>query len=141
MTKKRLMIDSIKVGLAYTFFAFIATIVNILSQDTFLRLYSKTYSITISIFVGTLTGLVIKYYLDKKYIFKYKTTHSTQNKKLFILYSLMGLITTTIFWGFELGFNYIFQNKEMRYFGGVIGLIIGYILKYQLDKKFVFRQE
>ena len=29
----------------------------------------------------------------------------------------------------------------MRYLGGVIGLMIGYIIKYQLDKRYVFRRE
>ena len=43
----------------------------------------------------------------------------------------MGLATTVIFWGFE--------TKEMRYLGGIIGLAIGYLTKYHLDKRYVFR--
>ena len=50
----------------------------------------------------------------------------------------MGLVTTAIFWGFEFTFDAIYQTKEMRYVGGVIGLAIGYYVKYQLDKRFVF---
>ena len=50
----------------------------------------------------------------------------------------MGLGTTAIFWGFEFSFDYLFDLKEMRYFGAVMGLSIGYYLKYKLDKKFVF---
>ena len=45
----------------------------------------------------------------------------------------------TIFWGLEFGFNWVFHTKEMRYLGGIIGLAIGYLIKYQLDKRFVFR--
>jgi hypothetical protein len=29
----------------------------------------------------------------------------------------------------------------MRYLGGVIGLTIGYLAKYHLDKRFVFKAE
>jgi len=54
---------------------------------------------------------------------------------------VMGVVTTTIFFGFEFGFNYLFQTKELRYLGGIIGLAVGYLLKYNLDKKFVFLQE
>ena len=51
----------------------------------------------------------------------------------------MGLVTTVIFWGFEFGFDHLFETREMRYLGGIIGLAIGYYAKYQLDKRFVFR--
>ncbi len=87
---------------------------------------------------GTICGLLIKYYLDKKYIFHYVTESQTQNTKTFILYSIMGLFTTLIFWFLEIGFDWIFQTKEMRYMGAILGLSIGYITKYQLDKHFVF---
>jgi putative flippase GtrA len=50
----------------------------------------------------------------------------------------MGVLTTIIFWAIELAFEHIYQTKEMRYLGGIIGLAIGYIIKYQLDKRFVF---
>jgi putative flippase GtrA len=51
----------------------------------------------------------------------------------------MGVVTTAVFWGFEFGFDHLFGTREMRYAGGVIGLAIGYVAKYQLDKRFVFR--
>jgi hypothetical protein len=48
----------------------------------------------------------------------------------------MGLATTAVFWGFEFCFHFFFASKEMRYLGGVIGLTIGYVIKYHLDKRF-----
>jgi putative flippase GtrA len=57
------------------------------------------------------------------------------------MYTLMGLVTTVIFWGFEFGFHHLFESKEMRYLGGVIGLAIGYFAKYLLDRRFVFPKE
>ena len=50
----------------------------------------------------------------------------------------MGVVTTFVFWGFELGFNYVFDFEFAKYLGAIIGLAIGYITKYFLDKKYVF---
>lgn len=51
----------------------------------------------------------------------------------------MGVFTTFIFWGFEIGFDLIFKTEMAKYIGAVFGLSIGYIIKYFLDKKFVFK--
>jgi putative flippase GtrA len=50
----------------------------------------------------------------------------------------MGVFTTVIFWSVEYAFYLTFATDTMRYVGGVIGLAIGFYVKYQLDKKFVF---
>ena len=52
----------------YAVFAGIATVVNIVSQDITMRIYTGLFAIYVSIAVGTLTGLVTKYLLDKRYI-------------------------------------------------------------------------
>lgn len=123
----------------YTAFAIVATLCNILAQDICNYLYSGDFSILISIIMGTGFGLVVKFILDKKYIFQYKTETAGHNRHIFFLYTVMGILTTFIFWGFEFGFHYIFETKEMRYLGGILGLMIGYICKYYLDKRYVFR--
>ena len=127
-----------KIALNYTIFAILATIANIGSQDISTRLYEGPYYLILAIFIGTGIGLVVKYILDKKYIFKYQTNNAAHDGKTFILYAIMGIVTTVIFWGFEFGFHYLYETKEMRYLGAVIGLAIGYISKYYLDKRFVF---
>ncbi len=129
-----------KLALNYTIFAVIATVANIGSQALFIALYSEQYAIPISVLIGTFVGLVVKYWLDKQYIFRYRTNSAAEDGWLFTLYTLMGVITTAIFWGFEFGFHFLFQSDLMRYTGGVIGLTVGYLMKYQLDKKFVFIQ-
>ena len=133
------MIDSFRLAMLYMAFAIVATLCNILAQDICNYLYSGDFSILISIIIGTGFGLVVKYILDKKYIFQYKTKTSGHNRQIFFLYTIMGILTTMIFWGFEFGFHYIFETKEMRYLGGILGLMIGYICKYYLDKRYVFR--
>ena len=122
----------------YTIFALLATIANIGSQDISLRLYGGVYAVMASVLVGTAVGLVVKYVLDKKYIFQFQIKDVAHDTHTFTLYTLTGVFTTAVFWGFEFGFDYLFQSKEMRYTGGVIGLAIGYYIKYQLDKRFVF---
>lgn len=130
-----------KLAFYYGIFALIATMANILAQDISIRLYSGMFGILFSVVVGTGVGLVVKYVLDKRYIFRYTTRDIKHDGKVFALYALMGVVTTVIFWGFEFGFHYLFASKEMRYLGGVIGLAIGYMTKYFLDKRFVFRPE
>ena len=125
--------------LKYSFFALIATIINLFTQFISLAIYSQNFSLYIAMFLGTLTGLITKYILDKKYIFYYVVKDKKEDSQKFILYSIMGVFTTLIFWGFEIGFDYIFDSEIAKYIGAIIGLSIGYITKYFLDKKFVFK--
>ena len=128
-----------KLAITYAILAFIATVANIGSQDVVIRIYGGPYDILLSIIVGTGVGLVVKYVLDKRYIFSFHARNAIHDGLTFILYTLMGVVTTAIFWGFEFGFHYLFESKEMRYLGGVIGLAIGYFAKYHLDKRYVFK--
>ena len=132
------MFEKTSLALKYIIFALVATVANIGAQDLSVHFYSGKFSIFLAMIFGTGVGLVIKYWLDKKFIFKYKIQNKKHEGETFILYSVMGLLTTAIFWGFEFGFDYFFETKKMRYLGAVIGLGIGYVAKYELDKKFVF---
>lgn len=122
----------------YSLFAMIATLINLASQALSFYFYTDIGAIYLAMTLGTLTGLVCKYYLDKHFIFAYRTQNINDDFFTFILYSLMGVITTLIFWATELGFDYFFNEPLAKYIGAVIGLTIGYLIKYQLDKKFVF---
>ena len=53
----------------------------------------------------------------------------------------MGLATTVVFWGTEAVFHFLFDSDAMRYVGGAIGLSIGYLIKYQLDARYVFSKQ
>lgn len=129
-----------KLALTYSFLALIATAANIGAQDLSIRLYSGAYAVLLSVAAGTGIGLIVKYVLDKRYIFRFRARNAVHDSWTFVLYTIMGLATTVIFWGLEFGFNWVFHTKEMRYLGGIIGLAIGYLIKYQLDKRFVFRR-
>jgi putative flippase GtrA len=122
----------------YSLFAGLSTVVNIGSQMLSMLIYSGVYAIEISIFIGSLAGLPLRYFLEKHYIFSFQSKNIKHDEQLFILYSFMDVFTTAIFWGTEYAFHLIFITDAMRYIGGVLGLIIGYFVKYQLDKRFIF---
>ena len=122
----------------YSLFAAISTLFNLLFQYLSFQVYSDIGSLYVAMFFGTLAGLVTKYVLDKKYIFYHTPADKTDDAIKFALYSFMGVFTTIIFWGTEIAFNATFENPYAKYMGAVIGLMIGYIIKYFLDKKYVF---
>ena len=128
-----------RLPVTYAILALIATATNICAQDITFRLYAGPFDLWLAIVVGTGVGLVVKYVLDKRYIFSFKAKDVAHDAQVFMLYSLMGVVTTFIFWGFEFGFNHLFQTRKMSYLGGVLGLAIGYLVKYHLDRRYVFR--
>ena len=135
------MFASTKLAAKYAIYALIATAANIGAQDLVVRAYHGTGAIVASVAMGTGVGLAIKYLLDKRYISRFRAANVAHDTRTFALYTAMGLATTVIFWGFEFGFHHLFATREMRYLGGVIGLAIGYVAKYHLDKRYVFHTE
>lgn len=129
---------AVNIALLYTLFAVLSTVVNIGSQVLSVWLYKGIYFVEISIFVGTVTGLPLRYYLEKRYIFAFTCNNLAYEGKVFIFYSTMAVVTTLIFWGTEYAFYLIFDNDLMRYTGGLIGLVVGFYVKYQLDRRYVF---
>jgi putative flippase GtrA len=131
------MIKTIK----YLIFAIIATATNIATQYIIFNLFTGEFTIYAAILAGTINGLIVKYILDKRFIFFYKTTTYLDNSKTFFLYSLTGIITTLIFWSKELLFHYMLKYEHAKYIGAIIGLSFGYLIKYFLDRKFVFKEK
>ena len=123
----------------YIYFSLIAMTLNIFSQYLVFSLHDKEYTIYVAILVGTTLGLISKYSLDRVYIFKYNINNIYGYSKNFALYTFTGIFTTLIFWIFEYSFYILFENNVAKYIGAIIGLTIGYTVKYVLDKKFVFK--
>ena len=120
-----------KIAILYTLFAVVSTAINIGSQMLSIWVYEGPFSVEISILFGTVMGLPLRYFLEKRYIFNFTSKNLVHDGKLFIFYSAMGVITTLIFWGTEYAFHLIYGTDFMRYLGGVIGLSIGFYVKYQ----------
>lgn len=125
--------------LRYAGFAVVAVVVNLAVQRVVLLGGGSAVWFALALGAGTLAGLLVKYVLDKRWIFFDQTSGAAAQGRQFGLYSLMGIVTTVIFWVTETTFWAVWGTDFARELGAVIGLSVGYITKYQLDRRFVFR--
>ncbi len=127
-----------RIAVFYAIFALLASLANLATQAFVVLVYHGPWAIQISIAAGTLAGLPLKYVLEKRFIFAFAADSLSHDGRMFVLYSFMGVFTTALFWMTEWAFHIAFETDLMRYTGGAIGLTLGYVIKYQLDKRFVF---
>ncbi|AWK90211.1 GtrA family protein [Azospirillum thermophilum] len=127
------------IAVRYAAFAAVATALNLGAQGVLLAFYDGPYRLSAALVLGTGVGLVAKYILDKYWIFADPSEGLANHARAFSLYTVMGLATTAVFWGTELLFDRLFGG-HWTLVGGAIGLVIGYTVKYQLDRSFVFRR-
>ncbi|RFA12298.1 hypothetical protein B7R22_15945 [Subtercola boreus] len=130
-----------RTGLLYVLFAAISTVTNLGSQFVTQALYTGPFALVASVIVGTGVGVVTKYLLDKRFIFRFEVKSMKHQARTLGLYTVMSGITTLIFWGFEFGALLVFGTDAAKYTGAVIGLAIGYVIKYYLDKNITFRAD
>ncbi|MDF1855983.1 GtrA family protein [Pseudooceanicola sp.] len=109
--------------LRHSGFACLAVLANLSMQRVLLSLDASLLGYSGALIVGTGTGLVVKYILDKRWIFGDRATGLAAHGRRFSLYSLMGVATTAIF-----------RVSETAFW------LIGYAVKYRLDRRFVFSQ-
>ncbi|WP_460274254.1 GtrA family protein [Celeribacter sp. ULVN23_4] len=125
--------------LRYGLFAAVATLANLGAQRIVIALWTLPGALLAALITGTGIGLVVKYLLDKRWIFYDMETGAKAHGRKFGLYTAMGLITTAIFWGMEAGAWWIWHSTPAREAGAILGLGIGYVVKFQLDRRYVFR--
>lgn len=124
--------------LRYAAFAALATLANLGTQRLVLLAGNTPAFFVAALGAGTIVGLVIKYMLDKRWIFYDVGTGMRNHSRKFSLYTAMGLVTTAIFWATETAFWLVWQTAAMRELGAILGLSVGYVVKYNLDRRFVF---
>jgi putative flippase GtrA len=122
----------------YATFCVLATVANLAAQRLLLTAGDTGTHFLMAVAAGTIVGLIVKYALDKRWIFFDDEVGVKNNSKKFCLYVVMGLITTAIFWGTETAFWLIWPSDAMREFGAILGLSVGYVVKYNLDCRYVF---
>ncbi|PIV76019.1 MAG: polysaccharide biosynthesis protein GtrA [Rhodobacteraceae bacterium CG17_big_fil_post_rev_8_21_14_2_50_65_11] len=130
--------NALSLALRYATFAVIATLANLGTQRAMLHFGESGGHYAAAVGAGTLVGLVVKYLLDKRWIFFDTSTGAKAHGRKFALYTAMGVVTTCIFWGSETAFWLIWGTDAMRELGAVLGLMVGYGAKYILDRRFVF---
>ena len=130
-------------------FAVIAIVINLITQNliefTLKEFNPELASVIflsfpmwfiIALGFGTIIGFIFKFFVDKYIIFNTITTMAETTTEI-IKYFSFAVFTTIIFWGTETSFLVLF-GEEYYLLGGLIGLIIGYTLKFIFDKNFVF---
>ena len=122
----------------YVLFALVSMGANLATQELVFRL-APVAALALSILAGTAAGFAVKYVLDKNWIFYDDYTTRRDEVRKVTLYGLFSVVTTLIFWGFEVTFWVIWRTDAAKYTGAVIGLAIGYCIKYALDQRFTFR--
>ena len=132
---------NLTISVFYVIFSLVATTVNLLTQKIIFSTINQEVTLYLAMVSGTLAGLIVKYVLDKKWIFKFAPVSKKEDLATFFLYTCAGIFTTFVFIVFEMTFYYFFDFEGAQYVGGAIGLSLGYTLKYFLDKKYVFTKE
>jgi len=123
----------------YVLFAVLATLANLLTQEASIRLVPGA-PLSFSILMGTVAGFILKYVLDKKWVFEDTYAGHRQELNKIGLYGAFSVLTTLVFWGFEIAFWMIWQTDTAKYTGAVLGLAVGYAAKFLLDRNFVFKE-
>lgn len=126
--------------LRYALFALIASAANLGAQRLVLAEGTDWLTLTLALLVGSIVGLVVKYALDRRWIFFDDGRGARHHSRQFTLYTLTGGATTALFWGTETGFWLIWGTDLMRELGAALGLAAGYVIKYRLDRRFVFNR-
>ena len=128
----------IPIVVKYAVFAAIATGINIAVQRGVAFFIEGPFTIYVSLLFGTIAGLVVKYLLDKRFIFYYRPVSLGDEAVKVFLYMVMSGFATVVFWAVEISFDALFGFAAARYVGAAVGLTLGYSLKYELDRRFVF---
>lgn len=123
----------------YVGFAVVAGLANLGTQEMAFRALPALGHFP-PILAGTAVGFLVKYGLDKRWIFADRTEDRASELRKISVYGLFSVATTMIFWGTELAAWAIWQTTTAKYSGAVIGLALGNWIKYRLDKAFVFRR-
>jgi putative flippase GtrA len=121
----------------YVLFAVVSGLSNLAAQEFVVRVLPLA-PIMASVLFGTGTGFLVKYLLDKRWIFLDTYDGHVAEIRKFVVYGLSGVGTTLLFWAIELGAWHIWQTVEAKYIGAVIGLSLGSWIKYLLDKQYAF---
>ncbi|MGL4398132.1 MAG: GtrA family protein [Hyphomicrobium sp.] len=126
-----------EIAFRFVAFAGVATAMNILAQEVVIRGLPSLH-VMASILAGTAAGFVVKYLLDKWWVFYDDHGTAVEEARKVTIYALCSVLTTAIFWVVEIAFWKIWGTSFAKYTGAVIGLAIGYTAKYFLDLRYVF---
>ena len=117
----------------YFLFALLSAIVNLIGQHVFLNYYENLF---LAVIFGSAFGLFFKYILDSSFVFD---GSRQTDLKTFLSYAFIGACITPIIWIVEVIFLNIYGTVFMRDVGALLGIALAYYIKYEMDKRFVFK--
>ncbi|MBN1696811.1 MAG: GtrA family protein [Spirochaetales bacterium] len=94
----------------------------------------------VSLLTGTILGFTAKFLLDKFIVFGEKHETIGHTVRQVVVYGMLAVVTTAVFWGVEILFKIAFHFENSHLVGGFFGLAAGYTIKFFLDKRFVFTE-
>ncbi|TFF87419.1 MAG: GtrA family protein [Promethearchaeota archaeon] len=123
----------------YGFFAIFTTIIFWGVQYALTMLMGSEYYILAGA-IGLAIGYTIKFILDKLYVFEKKFGSSSQQTIFYVLYILFGFVSSVLNLGTQwiLGF---FLLGGYNILGVLAGTVVGFLVKYILDKFIIFRKK
>jgi putative flippase GtrA len=124
--------------LRYALFAILSMAANLAVQAGVFHLLPAA-GLLPAMAAGTVAGFALKYGLDKVWIFADPVESHARELRKVGLYGLFSVVTTCIFWGFEALAWFIWRTEVAKYAGAILGLCVGYVVKYGLDRRFTFR--
>jgi putative flippase GtrA len=124
----------------YAACAVAASAINLSVQWGILSVDTSGRGLAAALLAGTACGLVAKYVLDKHLVFEASAVGPVSEARRFSLYTATGVVTTALFWAVEAAAHAVFGSAAAVTFGGAVGLALGYVLKFALDRRFVFSE-
>ncbi len=128
----------------YWFFVVLSIALNISIQEIVFFLESKDSILQasmVAMIIAIIITFIFKYIADKKYVYKYEI-EKMYDKKSLVFYLIFSLFTTFLFFVVELFFIFVLKDIEFKKeIGATLGLLIGYIIKFILDKNITFKEK
>lgn len=131
-------IERLSLATRYAAFALFSTAVNWAMQLAILRTIPGRFSIYAALFVGTGAGFVVKYLLDKNYIFQHASANRTQEAWVLALYLGTSIVMTAFYLVSQAVIFFVYGEGVVYYASGTAVLLLGYAIKFALDGRFVF---
>jgi len=130
----------------YMAYSFLTLILNIGIQSITLNITGRsTEAVILAIVVATVVSFVVKFFIDKNIIFKTKKGHQNERRKQVLLYAVFSIGTTLIYILVEMIFHFSFDSADLyekkEEIGAIIGLLMGYSIKYIVDMKITFKEK
>ena len=95
----------LSITVKYALFSGLAMGINIAVQRGVGQIVRGPLSLYIVILSGTTAGLIVKYLLDKRFIFYYRPPSRSDEAIKVLLYLVMSGFATAVFWAVELSFD------------------------------------